>query len=484
MKNLEYNTFEIKTLLDTQASQEKLIIQGHIPNWLHGSFVRNGPVSVKINEQKMPHWFDGPAMLHAFYFQDGTVTYTNKFLKTDALNAILTQGNFNYFGFASLPKHPLWNKVKEFFSFNKNSIIQNANVNVADVAHHTVALTETPLPVRFDVKTLDTLGPLNFQDKLPKENIFESAHPQLDPKTGEQFNYLVEYGSKSKYVIYRYNAEYPKREVLNEVFVQKPSYMHSFAITEHYIILVEFPFIVNPIDLLFMTKPFIKNFYWNPDQGTNFLVIDRITGKLVVSLKDRKPFFAFHHVNAYGENDNIILDIITYPNANIISDISGHGYLSGPQGNKDENLHESKLMRYSLSLKDSTIQSKVLSDTSFELPRINEQYNARAYRYVYGSDLRPLKEPTDLRPIYKIDTQTLQTFSWSEPGLLPGEPVFIPNPKANAEDEGIIVTLVLDAVKQSAFLLMLDGTTFKEIGRAYTPFPIQVGLHGKFFSKL
>jgi beta,beta-carotene 9',10'-dioxygenase len=191
-------------------------------------------------------------------------------------------------------------------------------------------------------------------------------------------------------------------------------------------------------------------------------------------------------VNAYENNqqkDNpqIILDIVTYPNADIISNISEHGYLSNKVGENSERLIQTRLMRYCLSPSQGSLESTALYTGSFELPRINENYTAYSYHYVYGSDQRSLEKPSDLRPLFKINTQTRKTVLWQEPGVLPGEPVFIPRPGAKDEDEGIVVTVVLDDRQHKAFLLMLDAKTFKEVGRAYAPFAIPVGLHGQFW---
>ncbi len=471
---------QIITPISKEVTHCHLPIEGTCPGWLNGTFVRNGPVSIEIDGQKMCHWFDGLAMIHSFTFQDGKLSYSNKYLRTEAYDTVFHEGNFNFLGFASLPKHPILKQIKAFFNPNCPPL-QNANVNVVEIAHNYSALTEIPLPVRFNLTTAETLGPLEFQDDLPKANVFDSAHPHYDRRTQEKYNYIVDFGPRTQYIIYRYHPERPCREAIAKIPAYRPSYMHSFAMTEHYFVLVEFPLIVNPIDLLFLTKPFIMNYYWKPEQGTQFTIVDRRTGSVVNKIKHCQPFFAFHHVNAYEEKDNIILDIVTYPNADIISQISDHGYLSSQAGDNSEVLIKTKLMRYCLSPAQGTINSKVLFAGPFELPRINEQFSAYAYRYVYGSDQRSLRNANDLRPLYKIDTKTQKRLLWQEPGLLPGEPVFIPRPCSKDEEDGVIVSVVLDDKHHKAFLLILDAETFKELGRAYAPFAIPVGLHGQFF---
>jgi carlactone synthase/all-trans-10'-apo-beta-carotenal 13,14-cleaving dioxygenase len=49
-------------------------VQGKIPIWLHGSFVRNGPGS----HHGMTHLFDGYAMLVKFAFKNGSVKVSHR----------------------------------------------------------------------------------------------------------------------------------------------------------------------------------------------------------------------------------------------------------------------------------------------------------------------------------------------------------------------------------------------------------------------
>ena len=134
-----------------------------------------------------------------------------------------------------------------------------------------VALTERPLPVVFDPNTLATIGNFDYEDNLPKNKIWESAHAQHNIQAKETYNYFVRFGVKSSYVVWKMLDHQSKREVVNEIPVDLPAYMHSFALTEHYQILVEFPFVVNPMDLMRGKKPFIFNYKWKPKEERRFM---------------------------------------------------------------------------------------------------------------------------------------------------------------------------------------------------------------------
>ena len=45
-------------------------------------------------------------------------------------------------------------------------VTDNANIHVVKLAEGKAALTETPLPIRFDLTTLETLGAVDFDDDL------------------------------------------------------------------------------------------------------------------------------------------------------------------------------------------------------------------------------------------------------------------------------------------------------------------------------
>ncbi|XP_033125964.1 beta,beta-carotene 15,15'-dioxygenase-like [Anneissia japonica] len=123
--------------------------------------------------------------------------------------------------------------------------------------------------------------------------------------------------------------------------------------------------------------------------------------------------------------------------------------------------------------------SEVLLDTGIELPRINyKEYNGKPYRYAYGIS-------KGFGELLKLDVEDRTAVSWSEEGCFTAEPVFVPKPGANDEDDGVVLSTVLDVREgKLPYLLILDGKTFKEICRAVVPAEKWcLSLHGLFVSK-
>lgn len=451
---------------------------GNVPSWLSGTLIRNGPIYVTVDGQTHAHWFDGLAMLHAFSFHGGKVHYTNKFLRTDAYRTVFEKGSLNYEGFAIDPCRSLFKRFFTLFIPQPETKLHNANVNVAKLADRYVALTEVPLPVQFDPQTLETLGVLNYQDELPHEKCWESAHPHYDEVRKETLNYLIQYGRTNTYTLYRLADGSIQREIIAQVPVQEPAYMHSFAITKNYVIFTEFPFVVKPLDLITKNQAFIKNFSWKPERGTQFIVVNRHNGEVVGKYKT-KPFFAFHHTNAFEKDELLYLDIVSYSDPSVITDVANHCRSDAKESSSED--MPKCLERFTLSLKTGELSSQILFKQSIEFPRINEKFDGRPYRYVYLVDPREATMKIETRAIYKFDTETKKVQEWTEKGCYPGEPVFVAAPDAKEEDEGVILAVVLDRPHQNSFLLILDGKNFQEIGRAQVTHAIPAGLHGQYW---
>lgn len=460
--------------LSEQVSLVKLPVSGTIPSWVRGSLLRNGPIRYHLDNKAPEHWFDGLAMLHAFHMQDGQVTYSNKFVKSEAFKQVTQKESMDYLGFATDPCCNLFKRWISLFS-DSSSTIQNANVNIVKIAKDYVALTETPLPVKFHPVTLETLGVLNYKDSLPHSNCFESAHPHNVDQ--EYINYLVNFGLNTTYQIYRLQGHH--RDVIAEIPVDRPSYMHTFAVTPNFIVLTEYPLVVNPLSFFLKNKPFIKNYYWDPKRQTNFMVIDRKTGKVVQNAKMR-PFFTFHHVNAYEEDNQLVMDMITYPDASIVMNVGLYD-VSKAEYLVNESLGQARLRRYRINLRSGAISSEKIVDDAFELPRINAKYDGKPYRYLYGADIREKVNEHDERSLLRIDLKHRTVQRWSEANCYPGEPVFIPHPHGTEEEDGVIASIVEDTAKKQSFLLLLGASNFREVARAEVPFTIPMGLHGNFY---
>jgi beta,beta-carotene 9',10'-dioxygenase len=456
--------------LDREPPPAPLPVEGQFPSWLAGALLRTGPAMFEVGSRSYSHWYDGLAMLHRFGFADGAVTYANRFLDSRAYRAARDTGQMAYSEFATDPCRSFFKRIAT--SFVPPKFGENANVSIMRAGDEFLALTESPLPVVFDPGTLETLGV-----GPPAPGQMTVAHPHRAPRSGELVSYATRFGPFTTYRVYAQDEHTKRRRVIARLPAQFPSYMHSFAITERHIVLVEFPFVVTPAAIPLSGRPLIANYHWKPRHGTRFRVLDLDTGKTRVTCQG-EPFFAFHHVNAYERGEEIILDLCAYDDAGII----GALYLDRLR-TAEVHLPQAQLRRYRLPLNGGDVTREPLPALSLELPRIDyDRRNGRPYRYVYGTGSKDDGGFPDR--ITKADVEGGTSTAWSEPGTYPGEPVFARVPGTEREDAGVLLSVVLDAAAGTSFLLALDAADLTEIARARVPHHIPFGFHGSYFPEL
>jgi beta,beta-carotene 9',10'-dioxygenase len=464
---------QFKGGLETQSHEitvEVLSVEGNIPKWLVGSLIRNTPAQYEIKERSYRHWFDGLAMLHSFAFENGQVSYRNRFIQSKGYRENNETGEIKFLEFATNPDQTLPHRL--LTAFQKPDFSNNTNVNVARYGDQFVALTEIPLAMVFDVHTLETLSIYDYETDAQ----IGTAHPHFDFARNTGFTYMAKIGRSSEYRFHRLTGN--KLNLLATVPTKKLAYIHSFGMTEHYLLLAEYALkIPNVLSMLAKGKPFIEKFEWLPEEGSRFIVVDKASGK-VVSESETEAFFAFHHINAFERDGEIIADFAAYPDANILN----HMYLDKLRA-AGASLTGGEFRRYRIPLsgnKRSTYE--LVSDENIEFPRINyEQSNGQPYAYVFGASIQ--RGTTDFyNQLTKFDITTGLVKRWQEANCYPGEPVFVPVPEAISEDAGAVLSVVFDSRSGTSFLLILDGQSFEEIARTRLPQHIPFGFHGQFFA--
>jgi carotenoid cleavage dioxygenase-like enzyme len=459
------------TTLDKEVRIAALPTRGQVPPWLTGTLIRNGPARFEVGQQNLRHWFDGLAMLHSFSFRDGAVAYANKFLRSNVYRAAEKTGKLTYGGFATDPCRSIFQRAMSLF---ERKIGDNANVNLTRIAGRFVAMTETPLPIEFDLATLETVGVFTYgaDDRADHLRVqHTTAHPHHDPATRQLFNYFVSFGRTSSYNVYSIQDGRRERQVFGTTAVREPSYIHSFALTENYVVVAEYPYVVNPLKLL-VGGPFIENFVWKPERGTRFFIFRR-NGNGLAAICPAEPFFCFHYVNAFEEGDVVQVDLVAYDDSRIIHSL----YLDALRGESSYSVPPGRLRRYRLPLDGGEATSRLVSHEPMELPRIDYRRNGRGYRYVYACATTP---DDFMSGLLQVDVRSGHRVRWSEPGCYPGEPMFVARPSGETENDGVVLSVVLDGRHARSFLLILDAATFQEIARAEVPHHIPFGFHGQY----
>ncbi len=411
-------------------------------------------------------------MLHRFGFADGAVSYANRFLDCETYRAARATGTIAVSEFATDPPRNLLQRAAHVLA---PRITDSAKVNVARMAGRTLALVETPIQVAFDPETLESCGTFTYEEQQVGQ--MTTVHPHFDPGCTTAYNLVIRYDRVSHYRIYAVVGPTGSVERVAELPVREPGYMHSFGMSPHTFILTEFPLVVQPLSLLLWLHPYIENFRWKARRGTRLHLLDRRTGE-PLGRYETDACFAFHHVNAFERGDELLVDLVGYPDAGIL-----RAYYLDRLADPETELPWGILQRFRVPLKGGTVRRETLFDACMELPRYDEaRYNTSGdYRYVYAVSLRSDRRTGFYNQLVKADIVTGKSWTWAEDDCYPGEAVFVGRPERQAEDDGVILSVVLDATRETSFLLVLDAASFTERARAELPQPVLFGYHGAFF---
>jgi carotenoid cleavage dioxygenase-like enzyme len=460
--------------LDSEVEVEQASVLGSIPAWLAGTLVRTGPAKFEVGDQKFNHWFDGLGMLHRFSVSDGEVSYGNKYIQSRAYLHAMENEQISFREFGTDPDPELFKQVSQGFEPHGTD---NAIVNVVKIKDKILATTQTPVPIEIDPKTLKTIGGFDFEDNLPDG--FTTPHPHVDGRY--LYNWTISLDPPVSYNLYRFDGT--KRELLTTIPSEAPSFLNSFGMTERFIILVEQPHRLDYMKLIAGGTAFANCFDWRSGQPCRFWVVDKSRGEVVQTF-ETSSFFFLHHINAYEDRDELVVDMVIYRDPKIIKAL----YLDNLRSGGSIPMPQPR--RFRLNLRNGKVFSESLGDAFAELPRINyDRVNGRPYRYFYGfggyGSLLPGASLTYdfANSLVKADTTGGPTKIWQREGCFPGEPVFVPRPGSRAEDDGVLLALVLDSNTEKSFLLVLDARTMGEAGRAELPHHIPFTLGGDFFTK-
>ncbi len=453
------------TSLTGEVRDVRLELRGTLPDWLRGTLLRAGPSLYEVGAEQFRHWFDGLSMLHGFSFADGGISYSNRFLASKAYADARSKGRITHREFGTDPPRSYLRRITA-------PPTDNANVNVLQVGDAFVATTETVKMQEIRPGDLAMVG--RFKYERGPFGVTQPAHPHYDPTTGEWISYVTT-PARSAYKVFRVPRGTRRAELIASVPAKEPAYIHSFALTPSFVVLVEYPLVFRPIDLGFSGKPFIENFRWKPDRPARFLVIDRGDGS-VSGVHETDPFFCFHHVNAFESPEELTVDLTFYPDAGIVRAL----YLDRLRDPTSQ-LELGEVRRYHLSRDGAEVSYEVLCRERADFPRINLWLNTHEHRYMYAAGTRSNPSDDFVNQLFKLDVRSRSIQTWFEDGCYPGEPVFVSASRDGAEDDGVILSLALNSARRTSFLLVLDASSFSELARAELPHHVPFGLHGQFF---
>jgi carotenoid cleavage dioxygenase len=447
--------------VDIEIDATELPVAGELPSDLTGSYFRNGPNPRFTPLGSYTYPLEGDGMVHGLWLEEGRARYANRWVRTRGMNAEEKAGRALFGGLltpAFVDTGLLGPDPDPGWPFRLDPFI-----HVVCHAGRYLALSEGTPPYEITAE-LATVGRYDFDGIIPGM----CAHPKVDQATGEL-------------VLFRYDVEEPylswavvgpdgtvTRPPTPVDGVDRGYLIHDFVITEHYVILVIGPGVLD-IDAMLSGGDALQ---WRPELGTRVAIIPR-DGTGSPRWIETDAFWVWHFANAYETGGDL----------RIVVDFPRWSHLAFAV--RDAQPLRGSLVRATMDPKRLRIDLTTVDGRGSEFPRIDDRLVGHMHRYVtvVGNSGRAglARGEHDQLVRYDMTSGTSETFDCD---AVIGEVVFAPRAGATDELDGYYLAFTSSlAPDRSARFCVWDASDFPAAPMAEVTIPQRVpnGLHGNWF---
>jgi carotenoid cleavage dioxygenase len=434
-------------------------VWGQIPTDIQGTFYRmQCDFDYRPPKNEWLTGFNGDGHISRFRFHDGSVDFKGRFIRTARLMAE-RKARKRLFGVYRNP-------------FTDDPSVAHINRSAANT--HTYwhggklfVLKEDSLPYYVDPHTLETIGDWNFHGKYTAQTM--SAHPKIDPLTGE----MIAYGYEAKGILTKDIAVYtinPAGRVTKEVWLQSPylGIIHDIAITQKHVII---PVIArtSSMERLKAGEPMWD---WDGSLPTMVGVLPRDGDAKDVRWFKGPSRNTLHFLNATDRGNTVTMELPT------------------SSGERDP----SQIRRWTFDLhsKSDAFQEDVVSTTPGFLPRMDDRYLSLDYRYAFISSRVPSATPDPKANPMSGGTQVVQRLDVRtgdikqcvvEGKVALQESCFVPRANSKNEGDGYVMTIASNFDTMSSDMIITDAQHLEDgiIATVKLPFRLRSGTHTNWY---
>ncbi len=422
-------------------------VDGEIPADLRGTLYTTGPALFELLGDRYEHWFDGDGAVSAVRFEDGRAQSAARLIDTPALQEERRAGKMLFGGYHR--RGALRMLLRSPMRRGKNT--GNTAILVED--GRVFALWEGGRPIEVDPETLDTLGPCSFDGVL--KGAF-SAHPHYVAARDATYGFGLRVGRGP--VLDVFETRLGTTRKLTSVPLWPVRMVHDFIVTEKHVVFLIPPVRIRVVKALFGIAGLTDYLQWDPDLGTEIVVIPIDEPSAMVRYK-AEPFYQWHFANAFERGDDIVIDVVRYP------DFRTNAWIQAfSQGRPLPEAHSS-LDRVVLTPKSERFAVEPIWDHPCEFPTIARTHAGREHRYAYLAAHRDHSQVREgpLDRIAKVDVETgvATTVDFGSKTMV-GEPFAV-----DAAAGRWLLTHVYDAESHRSSLVVLDAETMDVRARCW-----------------
>lgn len=275
-----------------------------------GAFLRLGPNGASREEG----FLDGDGLLHCVTISeefDDTPLYSSAYIDTNG-RKLEKEKNKKFIG--SLGSAPeglplLASVVKNLINFQVGTK-DTCNTALAESGGKVLALMEQAPPTEIEIskqgiiKTIKSKTSLN--NSIPYDVVTGgsfSAHGRTCPKTGDRYHVSYQSASKPYARVDVFNKGWNLKQSIG-VNLKAPAMIHDCAITDKYVVVLDFPLTVRPIRMFGNRFPV----EYEPENGARIgLVAKDATSSEKVTWFECEPGVILHTINAFEKEDGTVI---------------------------------------------------------------------------------------------------------------------------------------------------------------------------------
>ena len=399
-------------------------------------------------------------MLHGFFVEDGKVRYRNRYVRTNKWQVENAAGRalFGTFG------NPM---TTDPSVLGQDSGV--ANTNIVWHAGKLMALEEGHMPTELDPVSLETRG---YAERY-RGNV--TAHPKIDPETGEMVWFGYSAGEAPLNPTVAYGVTDAAGEVVRRDNFEAPytSMVHDFLVTRRHVLFPILP-LTGSLERAMRGGP---AFAWEPEKGAFVGVMARDAGGGHHPLVRDRGLLRLPPDERLGGR---LEDLRRRDGISVRTPVpqcrrQPRSRRSGAPGSLDVRSGR-RIERH---------QARTARRQAGEFPRFDERRAGLAYRH--GWFAANTRNPGALHfdAIAHIDLATGKRAIFELPsGDATSEPVFTPRTPDAAEGDGYLLSVVYRGETDRSDLLVFDTAdiTAGPVATAHVPRRVPFGFHGNWRS--
>lgn len=455
-----------------EVTADDLPVMGQVPAPVCGFYLRNG-ANPRFLPKSGHHWFDGDGMIHGLRLWPDRARYVNRFVRTRRLAVEEAYGQPVFGRLGEIQGkvgllRVLVDRLRQWIGAMPPDDLSTGTANTSLLAWRgeILALNEASWPYRLRATRAGELLNEGFASPpFPGAPAMPlSAHPRLDPETGELRFLSYHLMGPPAATHLRVGPDGAVRGQV-PLSLSPPPMIHDFAITPRYSLLPDLPFV---FDVSGMFKGDGSVFQFRPERPSRLGLLPRLaSSEAEVRWFPVQPGFVFHWCNAWEEGDDVVAVGCRMRRFSMLQTAE----------------QRPTLWRWRLCA-DGRVEEGPLCDLEADFPQIHPDRTGQAAEVCWLSTVIQHRDRLPrMRGVARVNLKTgaIEGSFTHGDEVFGGELSFVPAP-GGRERQGWLVGFVHDEHTGRSALRVYDAETLhpEPVAEVQLPGRVPYGFHGVF----